>query len=439
MSRLLVRRSATAVGIYSSVVFGLAATVAASRELPSLRAVGDYSTIIFATGFLQSFFDLTAEEALVKYGFRYAARDDWGRLRGLFAAALRVKLAGSLLGAIGLLVFATVASSRLRVPLLVAAGIPLGQSLEGLAGIPLYLRSRYDVRAAFQAWSMLLRFAGVVVGAHFGVAQAVLGVLVAQVVATGSVAAAGRRAFRAFPAGERRPLGDDRREILRFVAQSSAATGVVSLRTGLAPLLLGAVTGTVQVGLFKIAQAPQTAFSALSSPARMVLLTEQTRDWEQGNQSAVLRGVRRYMLAALALSAVAVPVLLIWIPDLVRLVYGARFVAASGAARLFVLAAAIQLVVGWSKSFAVTIGRPELRVWTHGLEALAVLPLVLVLGLRWGAAGAAGAALAGMSAYAIAWLVLFFRMRAEDGTPYAVGDDGAGTAEIEAEAGVIAR
>jgi hypothetical protein len=38
--------------------------------------------------------------------------------------------------------------------LLLAAGIPLGYSLEGLAGSVLYLRSRYDLRAVLLAWSM---------------------------------------------------------------------------------------------------------------------------------------------------------------------------------------------------------------------------------------------------------------------------------------------
>ena len=67
--------------------------------------------------FFQSFFDLTVEEALVKYGFRYATREDWGRLRRLFSSAFRFKLAGSVVGAAGLAVFAAVAPGRLTVPL----------------------------------------------------------------------------------------------------------------------------------------------------------------------------------------------------------------------------------------------------------------------------------------------------------------------------------
>ena len=438
MSRLLVRRSATALGIYSSFVFGIAGTIVATRELPSTEAFGAYAAVLFATGFVQSFFDLTMEEALVKYGFRYLTREDFGRLRGLFAAGLRVKLTGSTLGAIGILVFAAFASKSLAVPLLLAAGIPLGQSLEGLAGIPLYLHSRYDLRAAFQSWSMLLRLVGVAIGAHFGVAQAVAGVLVAQVASTASLGVAGRKAFRRFPQAPRRPLAEDRPEIIRFVMQSSAATGVISLRTGLAPLLLGAAAGQRQLGFLKVAQAPQTALATLSAPIRMVLLTEQTSDWERGRQSVVLRGVRRFTIAALALSLVIVPPLWIWMPDLIRVVNGARYVGAAEAGRLFVLTAAVQLVVAWSKPFPVSIGRPGLRVWTHGLEALLVLALVVPFSLAWGAAGAAGAILVGMVAYAVAWIVIFLRIEPVDGA-LGVPADGAGAAEIEAEAGVLAR
>jgi O-antigen/teichoic acid export membrane protein len=425
MRRLLVRRSIAAVGVYSSVALGFLGTVVATREFHSTRIFGDYATVIFATGFLQSLFDLTVEEALVKYGFRYTTREDWGRFRRLFAGAMRVKLTGSLLGAVGLVVFSQVAPSRLEIPCLLAAGIPLSQSLEGLAGSVLFLRSRYDIRSLFLAWGMGLRLAGIAVGAHFGLREAVAGVLVAQVASTASIGLAALAAFRRFPHAESTPLGDDRREILSFVLQSSAATGVLSLRSGLAPLLLGAVTNTVQVGLFRVAQAPQSGFQALSGPARMVLLTEQTRDWEKGRQSVVLRGVRRYSLVALGIAIVATPPLLIWIPDLIRLVNGPQYVGAADAARLFTLVAAVQLVVGWTKSLPVTIGRPGLRILTHGIETIIVLPLVVAFGALWGATGAAGAVLVGMCVFAAVWAFLFVRIRPEDIGPPTLQETGA--------------
>jgi O-antigen/teichoic acid export membrane protein len=413
MRRLFIRRSLAGAGVYSSVVLGFLGTVVATHELHA-RTFGDYATVIFATGLMQSLFDLTVEEALVKYGFRYATREDWGRFRRLFASALRFKLAGSLLGAIGLLVFSQLAPARLETPSLLAAGIPLGQSLEGLAASVLFLRSRYDLRSLFLVWSMALRLAGIAVGAHFGLDEAIAGVLAAQVASTATLGVVGRLAFLRFPRAEPRGLGEDRREIGSFILQSSAATGVLALRGGLAPLLLGAVTSTTQVGLFRVAQSPQSGFQALSAPARMVLLTEQTRDWEKGQQAAVLRGVRRYSLVAFGLAIVLVPPLLVFMPDLIRVVFRPEYLGAVNAARLFTLVAAVQLVVGWTKSLPVTIGRPGLRVWTHGVETIVVLPLVVVLGARWGATGAAAAILAGMCVFAAVWAVVFLRMRPED-------------------------
>jgi O-antigen/teichoic acid export membrane protein len=424
--KLFVRRSVTAAGIYASVALGFLGTVVATREFHSAETFGDYATVIFATGFLQSFFDLTVEEALVKYGFRYSTRGDWGRFRRLFADAARVKLVGSALGAAALVVFSQLAPARLEVPLLLAAGIPLGQAFEGLAGSMLFVRSRYDIRSVFLTWSMALRLAGIAIGAHFGLKEAIAGVLAAQILATASVGIAGFAAFRRFPSAPSQPLGADRREIVSFVAQSSVATGVLSLRSGLAPLLLGAVSSTTQVGFFRVAQAPQSAFQALSAPARMVLLTEQTRDWEKGQQSAVLRGVRRYSLTALVISLVVAPLLIVFIPDLIRLVNGPQYVGASGAARLFVVAAAVQLVVGWTKSFPVTIGRPGLRIVTHGIETVVVLPLTVVFGALWGATGAAAAVLAGTSVFAACWVFVFARIRPEDvGPPSPMADTGA--------------
>ena len=117
----------------------------------------------------------------------------------------------------------------------------------------------------------------------------------------------GVAALRRFPSGPARALGEDVPEIRTFVLQSSLATGVISLRTTLIPLILGVVSGTTQVGLFRIAQTPQTGLAAASSPARLMLMTEQTRDWGEGERRSILAGIRSYTKWAGALMLVAVP------------------------------------------------------------------------------------------------------------------------------------
>jgi O-antigen/teichoic acid export membrane protein len=434
----LLRRSIAAVGIYSSVALGFLGSVVAARVLGS-EDFGLFSTIIVATSFCQSLLDLTVEEALVKYGFRYSTREEWGKLRRLYRVGLTVKVGGALLGTLALLLFAPFAddlfdTNGLQTPMLVAATLPLLQSLEGLGGAALFLRGRYDVRSVLLTVSMALRLAGIAIGAQYGLTETIAGIAIAQAISTAIVATVGAAGFRRFPRApsERIP---ERREIVSFVLQSSAATGVLSLRGALAPLILGVVTNTTQLGYFRVAQAPQQAFNALSAPVRMVLLTEQTRDWERGRQSQVLRGIRQYTVLAAALMAILVPLLLWLMPDLVRIVYGSEFLPATDAARVFVLAAALVFAVGWTKSFPVTIGRPNLRIYTHGLETIIVLPLTAVLGSMYGATGAALAVLSGTAAFAASWLFIFARVRPDD-TPPDRGDElaAAEVEEIEAAA-----
>jgi O-antigen/teichoic acid export membrane protein len=415
------RRAGAAAGIYSSIVLGFLATVVAARTF-STEVLGFYTLVIASAGFFQTLLDLTIEEALIKYGFRYVEREDWGRLRRLFRRTFVFKAVGAALAGVALLGLAALAGSvfhhtALRTPLAIAALLPLAQAPEGMAGVPLMLRGRYDVRGGFFTLSMALRLAAVAVGSQFGLSWTIAAIVLAQVVASAAIGAAGVVAFRRFPRAQPRPLGEDAREILRFIAQSSGATGVVSLRSTLTPMLLGIASTAKQVGYFKVAQSPQTGFNAVSAPIRLVLLTEQTRDWERGESERVFAGVRRYTKLAALGSAVLLPLLLVFMPQIVRLVFQSKNLGAVNAARIIVIAGGVQFVVGWSKSFAVTVGRPHLRIWTHGIETAVLIPLAVVLGRLWGASGAAAAVLVSSVAFAVSWVVLYARIRREPPPP----------------------
>ncbi len=414
-SRLLWRRFATAAGLYGSTALGVLGTIVAARSL-STDDFGLFATVFVAAGFFQVLLDLTVEESLTKYGFRYASAEQWGRLRGLFRSALRLKLLGGLLAGLALLALAPFAdaifgSEGLTWAFVAAAPLPLLQAPENVSATALLLRGRYDLRGLLQTVSMGLRLLGIAIGVQYGVVEAVIGIGIAQALATCIVGAVGLAAFRRFPRVPAEPLGEDRRGIVSFVLQSSAATGLLSLRAALAPLLLGVVAGPTQVGLFRIAQAPQSGFAAASSPVRLILLTEQTRDWERGDRESVLAGVRRYTLLATPLMLVAVPIFLWLMPGLIRIVFGERYLDATDAARLILVAAGIQLAIGWTKSLPVAIGRPNLRLVTHGVETAVLLPLVVVLGLEWGATGAAAATLVATVVFALAWAVVYAGVR----------------------------
>jgi O-antigen/teichoic acid export membrane protein len=85
-SRLVWRRSATAVGIYASTALGVLGSLVAANILGPTD-FGRLAVVIATTALFQLLLDLTSEEALVKYGFRYSERADWGRFRRLLQLA----------------------------------------------------------------------------------------------------------------------------------------------------------------------------------------------------------------------------------------------------------------------------------------------------------------------------------------------------------------
>src|SRR5207245_1403053 len=159
--------------------------------------------------------------------------------------------------------------------------------VESMGAAALILRSRYDIRGAFLSLSMALRLVAIVAGTQHGMRDTVFAVVAAQAVTTASISGIGFAALRRFPPAAPVPLGEDRRPVLSFVLQSSIGTGLVSLRGWIAPLVMGIVRNPTAVGYFRAGQAPQQGFASLSAPVRLILLTEQTREWEKGRSAHV--------------------------------------------------------------------------------------------------------------------------------------------------------
>jgi O-antigen/teichoic acid export membrane protein len=413
-SRVLRRRAATAFGIYGSALLGFAATVVATRELSKLD-FARFALVFGTTSLLQLFVDLTIDEVVIKYGNRYAAREQWGRFRRLFQVGLAVKMAGGALGAVAVVIAALLApliwqTQGLRTAMLVAALIPLIQQPEGMAGAVLLVRNRYDLRGLLLMWAMALRLVAIAVGARHGVVWLFVAVVLAQAVSTLTVGGVALAVFRRWPRAAAEPLAEDAREIRSFAVQSTIASGLMSVRTSLPSVLIGVVAGAVETADFRAALAPQTAFASLSAPVRLVLLAEQTRDIEQGRADRAFGMLRRYIVATAVLGAVVTPILWWAMPTLIRWVYRAKYVSAAGAFRVMLLAAAVQLVFAWTKSFPVSIGRPKLRTAGQVVEIGVLVPAVLILGSLYGATGAAAGVLAGAIALGLFWLSWLARL-----------------------------
>jgi O-antigen/teichoic acid export membrane protein len=416
------RRSVTAAGVYVSAAVGVLGTVIAAHEL-SLRAFGLLAIVTGTTSVFQLIGDVTVDEALIKYGTRYATRERWGRFRRIFEIGLLLKVAGGVVGGVGVLIVVPFAAALFKdshgiaVPLALAALIPLVQAPEGVAASMLIVRRRYDVRALFLLLSMLLRLAGLAAGASISLTGAVVGLVLAQALATVAICIAALLAYMRTPRVASEPLADDRREFRSFVMQSSIGSLISPLRGTLAFPLLGLVASPVQVGYFRAAQAPQTAFASLSAPLRMVLIAEQTHEFERGNVRAMYRLLRRYIIGTTAAMLMLVPLLWWAAPHVVRWVFPKQYPGAVDATRLILLAAALAVIWAWTKWFPIAIGKPGLRIWTQSVEIVVLIPTLLVLGSAYGATGAAGATVISAGVAAVLWTVILFRLRREHLAP----------------------
>ena len=112
-SRVLRRRSATAAWIYAAVACGIAGSIVAARVF-GVDDFGVFMTALVVVGFFQTLLDLTVEESLTKYGFRYVAGRNWGRLRRLFRQALLLKVLGGALATLLIVGLAPFADEHLR-------------------------------------------------------------------------------------------------------------------------------------------------------------------------------------------------------------------------------------------------------------------------------------------------------------------------------------
>ena len=415
-SRVLWRRSATAIGVYVATALGFFTTVVATREL-STNSYGKFAAVFGATTFFQVLFDLTFEEALVKFGFRYTEAQHWGRLRRLFQLAIGFKLAGAVLAGLVMVALAPFAkqfwgAGGVFLPMLIASSLPLLQAPETIAAGAIILRGRYDIRAAFLAVSMAARLVGLAVGCLYGVPGALIGLVIAQAFATSAICVVGFVAFRRFPSSPAEPIAEDKVALRRFLVSSTVVSSLVSGRASLATALVPSVASIDQTAYYRNAQAPATGFSALSGPARLILLTEQTRDFEAGRYDRMYGMLRRYITGTTLAMLVVVPLFWWWMPFLFGLAYGHGYrLHATNAARLVLVAAALQLIWGWTKSFPVSIGRPGLRIFPQTVEIAVFVPLLLVFASKWGATGAAAAGLVSTVVFCAIWSVLLARLR----------------------------
>jgi O-antigen/teichoic acid export membrane protein len=408
------------------------------------RALGpeSYGAVVLAlsvTAVAARFLDFTFGEAVVHHGHRALAAGDISGLRSLMRMSLMLDIAiGTAVAGTLFLLAAPLAELAGGIePALVrlaAVGV-LVLTVDGTTGAALLVASRPDMRAWVQATASLFRVIGILVAVAVGGSAEAIVLSYACAGAASSLLlgwTAWRVAWRRWAQAPKGALPVRASQLVRFAFQSSATTSVDAAGESLFPLILGNLASPGAVGVFRAAMLPVLASNMLSQPLRSMLFPEQARLHAEGKLAELRRATRGYTMLALAIALPAAVIGWFVMPTLIDLLFSSSFEGAVDAARVLLIAAAVQFTLSWSKSFHAAVGRPHIRTLLSAVALGLSLLLLLLLGDE-GAEGAAIAYTVATVATAGLWLIIVHRYLASE----VARTEGLASAEAIAEERVL--
>lgn len=225
----------------------------------------------------------------------------------------------------------------------------------------------------------------------------VLALIVYELLAATTVLAAAVWSYgQAVPGGALyRPATADARAELRPFLRMTMHTNVMSYSrlaaTQLPTLVLGAVTTTLEVGLYKIGMAAAAVIARLSDPAFVALLPRLSRLWAEGRRGEIRRLFRQASIVSVPATVVALVLVIVLRDEILRLVGGE---AARAAGAVVVLGAAGHAVNGalfWNARLPFAADRAAVATKVFLAAAAVQVALLPVLIPRFEAVGAAAA------------------------------------------------
>jgi O-antigen/teichoic acid export membrane protein len=364
----------------------------------------EYGRLALAIGFVTlvgQFFDVRVGAAATTFGARrleHSPRD----AAGVFQFSYLVDLVTGVLGFVVVAALAPFVGPSLvgedgtLLLLLYAVSLLVGTVDESSITV-LRLLDRFRLLAGYTTALEVTRVALIVFA--LAISDSLIGVMLALVAykALGSMVnlVAAIAAF-AKAHGEKllRPaldaVRDDRRPMLRMILHTNVVSYARLAQTQLPTVVIGAISGVTQVGLYKVGTAVGSIVGRLADPAYVALLPRISRLWAAGRHSDVRRLIGLASLVAVPVMAIALASVILLRSPILELVGGGE--EAVDATTVLVLVAIGQAVNGalfWNIGvlFATGNSRVVSRIALGGM--LAQVALLFPLVADSGAEGAA--------------------------------------------------
>ena len=200
--------------------------------------------------------------------------------------------------------------------------------------------------------------------------------------ATSALVMVALSAERFWPGFDRRRA----REILRFSLPLSGASLLIFVVMNVDYIVVGAVLGPVQLGLYLIAfnlsSWPVTAFSSSIRSVSVAGFAQL-----QGDRVRLHRGFASSLRLLMALSVPACVLLAVFAAPLIRFVYGDKWVQAAAPLVALSIVGVLRIAMELAYDFLAAVGRTVAILWVHGVWLVVLVPALIVGGKSAGIEG----------------------------------------------------
>ena len=408
-------------------LLSLAYMVIAARVLEP----ANYGVLVLVHGFAMTIggiVEFPGWHAVVRYGAQAAGTGDDARLVRLLRLTALVEGAGGLLAVLTAAVLAPIVGPRLGwSPTAMAFAVPYSFAvLASIRSTPagyLQLVGRFDLLGAHNVVAPIVRLGGAAVVALGG--GGLRGFLIAWLIAAlaewaamwimGAVVAQRRLAGHRL-LGRPRGAVAENPGIWRFMLGANADITFGDLAGRIAPLAVGWVLGPAAAGLYAVAQ---RATVVIAQPAQILgqaAYAELARLVAAGGHGApVRRALQRCTGIALGSALPVMAILLLFGRPIATLMGGPAFAEAANVMGWLTVSRVALLIAPPCSAALVALGRPMLSVVANMASGIGLLPLLPLLMLHFGLAGAGVQALA--QAILTSGLLIWFVWRESNDVP----------------------
>jgi O-antigen/teichoic acid export membrane protein len=385
----------------AATVLGMVTQVVLITHVLGLTKYGVFALAVSFVALVDKFFDVDVTKAALTFGARSLRRDP-RRLAGVFQLSY---LIDGLLGIVGFTVVAVV--SPFAGPWLVGDqgtllfllyGLTLlASTVDGSSQALLQLLDRYSLLTGLVVLREAMRV--VVVAVALLAFHSLVAVMIALVLQDAFVGFAGaclavrafRRRFRAHSLlhPQLRETRSIRRDMFGMVFQTNIIGYGRLAEAQLPALIVGAFTGPLEAGIFKLGMAGAAAIGQISDPAWNAVMPRLAKLWNDARISDVRRLLRQATaVAAAVMLTIGTVAILLRVPIL-HAFGGKEAAAAATVFSLGVIGKVVNGVFFWNDSLLYAAGRARLVRQIYLPSVAVMLVLCLVLAKDFGANGAA--------------------------------------------------